>query len=49
MVLPEVWVEQLGAVLNPDEIVRPLLDTLWQAFDMEGCMFYDAQGNWAMH
>lgn len=49
LVLPEVWVEQLGAVQNPDEVVRPLLDTLWQAFDLDGCMFYDAQGNWAMH
>jgi hypothetical protein len=49
MVLPEAWVEQLGAIQNPDDIVRPLLDTLWQAFDFEGCMFYDAQGNWAMH
>ena len=49
MVLPEAWVEQLGAIPNPDAIIRPMLDTLWQAFDMEGCMFYDAQGNWAQH
>lgn len=49
IILPEMWVEQLGAIPDPDEIVRPLLDMLWQAFDMEGCMFYDAQGNWAMH
>ena len=36
LVLPDVWIEQLNLVKNPDEIVRPLLDTLWQSFDIEG-------------
>jgi hypothetical protein len=49
LVLPEVWIERVSAVQNPDEIARPLLDTLWQAFDLEGCMFYDKHGNWQMH
>lgn len=49
LVLPEVWIERLSAVQNPDEIARPLLDTLWQAFDLECWMFYDKQGNWVMH
>jgi schlafen family protein len=50
LMIPEVWVDQVGAVENPDAtVIRPLLDTLWQAFGLERCMFYDAQGNWAMH
>jgi hypothetical protein len=49
LVLPEVWIERLSAVQNPDEIARPLLDTLWQGFDLECWMFYDKQGNWVMH
>lgn len=46
VILPEVWVEQVGAVDKPDDIIRPLLDTLWQAFRFEGCTFYDPQGTW---
>jgi hypothetical protein len=49
IILPEVWIEELSAVENPDTIARPLLDTLWQSFDMERCAFYDAHDNWAMH
>jgi hypothetical protein len=48
MILPEIWVEQLGSVQGVDSIARPLLDTLWQAFDLEGCGFYDANGTWGM-
>jgi hypothetical protein len=46
LVLPDVWVEQLGAAVDLDTIVRPILDTLWQSFDRECCAFYDDQGRW---
>jgi hypothetical protein len=45
LILPEVWIEDLSTA-QLDAIARPILDTLWQAFDLEACGFYDAQGNW---
>jgi hypothetical protein len=48
IILPEVWIEQLATVTNPDTIAQQLLDTLWQAFDIERCAFYDADGNWVL-
>ncbi len=49
LILPDVWIDQLSAVDNPDKVVQPLLDTLWQSFNLERCMFYDAQGRWGQH
>ena len=49
LVLPEVWIEQLSDIRNVDEVARPLLDTLWQSFDHERCMFFDQNGQWARH
>jgi hypothetical protein len=46
LILPEILIEQLGASAKPDEVAKPLLDTLWQAFGVERCMLYDAAGNW---
>lgn len=46
LILPEVWIEQLAGVRDPDEFARPLLDTLWQSFGLERCMFYDDQNRW---
>jgi hypothetical protein len=46
LILPEILIEQLGAVDKPDQIARPLLDTLWQAFGFERCLLYDSAGNW---
>jgi hypothetical protein len=48
LILPEVWIEQLAGAVDPDAFARPLLDTLWQAFGLERCTFYDADGNWVM-
>jgi Putative DNA-binding domain len=48
LILPEVWIEQLASVTNFDDIARPLLDMLWQAFDVEQCAFYDAHGTWQL-
>jgi len=48
LILPEVWIEEVSTA-QFDAIARPMLDTLWQAFDLEACAFYDTQGNWVMH
>lgn len=50
LMLPEVFVDQVGAIDSPEAtVIRPLLDTLWQAFGLERCGFYDADGNWVMY
>jgi hypothetical protein len=45
LILPEVWIEDLSTV-QLDAVAKPMLDTLWQAFDLEACGFYDHLGNW---
>jgi hypothetical protein len=45
LILPEEWIEDL-ATAQLDAIARPMLDTLWQAFDLAACGFYDIHGNW---
>jgi hypothetical protein len=47
LILPEVWVENIGNVTDIDAIVRPMLDVLWQAFNVERCYAYNEQGVWA--
>ncbi len=46
LVLPEVWVNSLESA-RTDEIARPLLDILWQAFDLPRCSEYSEDGAWA--
>lgn len=41
LILPEVWIENLDSA-NLDDLVRPLLDTLWQAFGEVRCLDFDA-------
>jgi hypothetical protein len=48
LILPDVWIDQLSSVTDPDAIIQQVLDTLWQSFDHEFCKFYDAQGIWRM-
>lgn len=47
LVLPDQWVEAIEAVDEVDSVARPLLDTLWQAFGVERCHYYDRTGQWA--
>lgn len=44
LILPEVWLDSID-VEDPDSVVRPLLDMLWQSFGVERCHSYDKQGN----
>ncbi len=46
IVLPETWINSIESVTDVDEVARPLLEVLWQAFDVERCYLYDPQGRW---
>lgn len=46
IVLPETWIEAVESTLSVDEVARPMLDILWQSFDVERCYQYDEKGNW---
>lgn len=40
LLVPELWIENLESAIL-DDLVRPLLDTLWQGFGVERCLDYD--------
>ena len=46
IVLPEGWVEAIESAENVDQIARPILDVMWQAFDVERCRLFDNNGVW---
>jgi len=46
LVFPETWINDIESVSDADEVVRPLLDMLWQSFDVECCPLYDDHGRW---
>ncbi len=41
LILPEVWIENLDTA-DRDNVVRPMMDMLWQAFGVERCYDFDA-------
>lgn len=41
LILPEVWIENLDTA-ELDNVVRPMMDMLWQAFGVERCHDFDA-------
>lgn len=45
IVIPEIWVDALESA-SVDETVRPILDMLWQAFDVERCYLFGDDGKW---
>jgi hypothetical protein len=50
LVLPDLWVNELGSIRTPEEIdalLRPAMDVLWQAFDFERCFEFDRNGKFA--
>lgn len=47
MILPEIWIDDLASVHHFDEVVRPALDVLWQAFGFERCADYAYDGKWS--
>lgn len=44
--LPDVLLENVEDVPDCDVVLRPLLDVLWQCFDVERCREYNASGKW---
>lgn len=46
LILPHVWVPNLETLVL-DEVARPVLDTIWQAFDMQSCYDYDDNGKYS--
>ena len=46
IVLPEAWVDSVESLTSIDEVIRPLLDVLWQTFGAERCWLYDESGGW---
>lgn len=46
LILPEVWIDNLNSPTSIDDIARPLLDVLWQAFGLTHCYEYDKDGKW---
>lgn len=44
LVVPEAWVEQLE-VADEDQVIAPLLDTLWQAFGEARCNYFAPETN----
>lgn len=45
MVVPEGWVDDVTSLPPVDDIVRPLLDVLWQGFQIERCLTYRDDGS----
>jgi hypothetical protein len=46
MVVPEAWIENIESLTDVDVFVRPLLNVLYQSFDVERCFEYDEKGQW---
>lgn len=42
LIVPEAWIEHLE-IADVDDTIRPLMDTLWQAFDVPRCEYFDPQ------
>ena len=40
LILPDVWIEDIDAT-DLDGAIRPLMDTVWQAFGSERCLDFD--------
>jgi hypothetical protein len=50
LMLPDVWIDSLEAIetaADADALLLPILDVLWQAFDLERCEEYDLSGKWS--
>jgi len=46
LLIPETWIPALEGLSDPDGVIRPILDILWQCFDAPRCLEYDADGRW---
>jgi len=46
LVFPEAWIDDIEALPDVDDIVKPILDLLWQAYGHPMCNYY-REGKWA--
>jgi hypothetical protein len=42
----EAWIDDVGSVNDIDLVARPVLDVLYQSFDVPRCQEYDPHGTW---
>jgi len=50
LILPETWIGSIEGIETDgviDSMLRPAMDVLWQAFDLERCLDFDLSGKWA--
>ncbi|MFN7152401.1 MAG: helix-turn-helix domain-containing protein [Acidovorax sp.] len=47
LTLPDGWIEALDSPAPVDDVVKPILDVMWEAFDASRCFDYDKYGNWS--
>jgi len=45
MVVPEGWIDDVTSLPPVDKIARPMLDVLWQGFEIERCLTYRDDGS----
>jgi hypothetical protein len=49
LLIPEVWMESPDQLTDDvDAVARPILDTVWQCFNLERCVYYRADGSWGI-
>ncbi len=46
LILPDIWIDSLESEMDVDLLVRPLMDILWQSFNIERCAAYAKDGRW---
>lgn len=49
MMLPDIWIDAVEAIETAEQadvFVQPMMDVLWQAFDLERCLEYNLSGKW---
>lgn len=46
MNIPEFITEDISRLEDIDEVVRPILNIIWQAFGITSCRYFNADGHW---
>ena len=47
--VPPFWIEDIEAVKDTDEVMKPMMDVLWQSFGEIKCAEYDENGKWSAY
>lgn len=46
IIIPEAWIDSLDTLSDIDEVVKPMMDILWQSFGVHKCFNYTDEGKW---